>query len=72
MSFVLTTPNALVTAASDVGDIGSTLSAVNAAATAPGTRILAAADTSIDADHRAVFSACTGISAAERAVGRVS
>ncbi|BBX75370.1 hypothetical protein MSHI_32760 [Mycobacterium shinjukuense] len=42
MSFVIAAPEALITAASEVAAIGSAISAANAAAAVPTTRLLAA------------------------------
>ncbi|AKN16426.1 PE family protein [Mycobacterium haemophilum DSM 44634] len=56
MSFVLATPDALVTAASDLAGIGSTLNAANAAAAAPTTGILAAAADQVSTQIAALFS----------------
>jgi PE family len=49
MSFVLATPEALVTAASDLAGIGSTLGTANAAVAAPTTGVLAAAADQVSA-----------------------
>jgi PE family len=57
MSFMLAAPDALVTAASDVAGIGSSLSAAGAAAVAPTTGILAAAEDEISTQIAALFSA---------------
>ena len=57
MSFVSVVPEALGTAATDLASIGSTLNLANAAAAAPTTAILAAADDEVSAAIAAVFSA---------------
>ncbi|MGB8391973.1 PE family protein [Mycobacterium sp.] len=56
MSFVLATPEVLVTAAADLAGIGSTLSAANAAAAAPTTRVLAAASDQVSTQVAALLS----------------
>ncbi len=56
MSFMLAEPGALVAAASDVAGIGSTLSAVHAAAAAPTTGVLAAAADEVSTQIAALFS----------------
>jgi PE family len=56
MSFVLAAPAALVTAASDLAGIGSTLSTANAAAAAPTTSVPAAAADEVSAQVAALFS----------------
>jgi hypothetical protein len=56
VSYLLAAPDALVTAASDVAGIGSSLSAAGAAAVAPTTGILAAAEDEISAQVAALFS----------------
>lgn len=56
MSFILTTPEALVTAASDIAGIGSTINAANAAAAVPTTGILAAAADEVSTQIAALFS----------------
>jgi PE family len=43
MSFVIATPELVTAAATDLANIGSTLNAANAAATAATTRVIAAA-----------------------------
>ena len=57
MSFVVAVPDVLGTAATDLAAIGSTLSAANAAAAAPTTGALAAAEDEVSAAIAAVFSA---------------
>lgn len=56
MSFLLAAPEALVTAASDLAGIGSTLSTANAAAAAPTTAVAAAASDDVSAQIAAFFS----------------
>ncbi len=56
MSFLLAAPDALVAAASDVAGIGSSLTAVGAAAAAPTTGIVAAAEDEISTQIAALFS----------------
>jgi hypothetical protein len=57
MSFVMAVPEVLGTAATDLTNIGSALSAANAAAAAPTTGILAAAEDEVSAAIAALFSA---------------
>ncbi|ORW32527.1 hypothetical protein AWB91_11330 [Mycobacterium paraense] len=57
MSFVNVVPEALGTAAADLAGIGSTLEVAHAAAAAPTTGIVAAADDEVSAAIAAVFSA---------------
>ncbi len=56
MSFVVAAPDVLGTAAADLSNIGSTLGAANAAAAAPTTGVLAAAEDEVSAAIAAVFS----------------
>src|SRR5437764_11098333 len=56
MSFLLAAPEALVTAASDLAGIGSTLGAANAAVEAPTTGVVAAAADDVSAQVAAFFS----------------
>jgi hypothetical protein len=56
MSFMLAEPGALVSAASDVAGIGSTLSTAHAAAAAPTTGVLAAAADEVSTHIAALFS----------------
>ena len=57
MSFVVAVPEVLGTAATDLANIGSTLNAANAAAAAPTTGILAAAQDEVSAAIAELFSA---------------
>ncbi|WP_264960824.1 PE family protein, partial [Mycobacterium kiyosense] len=57
MSYLMTTPEALVAAASDVVGIGSTLQSANAAAALPTTSVLAAGADQVSAAMAALFSA---------------
>src|ERR1700739_1731009 len=57
MSFVIAAPEFLTAAATDLANIGSTLSAANAAAAVPTTGILAAAEDEVSAAIAALFSA---------------
>jgi hypothetical protein len=57
MSFVMAVPEVLGTAATDLARIGSSLSEANAAAVAPTTGILAAAEDEVSAAIAAGFSA---------------
>ena len=57
MSFVVAVPEALGTAATDLASLGSTLNAANAAAAAPTTGILAAAEDEVSAAIAELFSA---------------
>ncbi len=56
MSFVLAAPEALVSAASDLAGIGSTISTANAAAAPPTTGLVAAAADEVSAQVAALFS----------------
>ena len=56
MSFVIATPEFVTAAATDLANIGSTLSAANAAAAAPTTGVLAAAEDEVSAAIAALFS----------------
>ncbi|WP_276010745.1 PE family protein, partial [Mycobacterium bohemicum] len=56
MTFLTTTPDILATAATDLAGIGSTLDAAHAAAAAPTTAILAAAQDEVSTEIAAVFS----------------
>jgi hypothetical protein len=56
MSFLFAAPGELVTAASDLAGIGSTLSTANAAAAAPTTGVLASAADQVSAQVAALFS----------------
>lgn len=56
MSFVLAAPEELVTAASDLAGLGSTLTAAHAAAAAPTTGVLAAAADEVSTQIAALFS----------------
>ncbi|MDR3740164.1 MAG: PE family protein, partial [Terracidiphilus sp.] len=57
MSFVIAAPELVTAAATDLANIGSTISAANAAAAAPTTGMLAAAEDEVSAAIAAVFSA---------------
>ena len=57
MSLVIATPDVMAAAATDLADIGSTLSEASAAAAAPTTGVLAAAEDEVSAAIAAVFSA---------------
>jgi hypothetical protein len=57
MSFVIAKPEMIASAATDVASIGSTLTAANAAAAAPTTGIVVAAEDEVSAAIAAVFSA---------------
>jgi hypothetical protein len=57
MSYVIAAPEIMTSAATDLATIGSNLSAANAAAAAPTTGILAAAQDEVSAAIAAVFSA---------------
>jgi hypothetical protein len=57
MSFVIATPELVTAAATDLADIGSTLDAVESAAAAPTTGILAAAGDEVSGAIAAAFSA---------------
>ncbi|ORB86742.1 hypothetical protein B1987_26575, partial [Mycobacterium kansasii] len=57
MSFVISSPDALVVAAMDLADIGSTLGAANAVAAGATTDILAAAADEVSAGIAALFGA---------------
>ena len=57
MSFVITAPEMLGTAATDLAGLGSTLSAANASAAAQTTGVLAAAEDEVSAAIAALFSA---------------
>lgn len=73
MSYVLATPEMVAAAANNLAQIGSTLSAANAAALAPTTGVLAAgADEVIGSGGVAVFRARPGLSDTRHAGGRVS
>ncbi|MGB9308924.1 MAG: PE family protein, partial [Mycobacterium sp.] len=56
MSFLMTVPDALSSAATDLADIGSTLNHANTAAALPTTGILAAAEDEVSAAIAALFS----------------
>ncbi len=56
MSYVVLTPEMLSAAATDVAGIGSSLSAANAAATAPTTAVVAAAGDEVSAAIASLFS----------------
>lgn len=73
MSYVLATPEMVAAAANNLAQIGSTLSAANAAALAPTTGVLAAgADEVSAAVASLVFRARPGLSDTRHAGGRVS
>src|SRR6516165_3441243 len=57
MSYLVAVPDVLGTAATDLASLGSTISAANAAAAAPTTGVLAAAEDEVSAAIAAVFSA---------------
>src|ERR1700758_3011158 len=57
MSSLIAVPELITTAATDLSNIGSTLSAANAAAAPPTTGVLAAAEDEVSAAIAAVFSA---------------
>src|ERR1700741_2470089 len=57
MSTLIATPELITTAAKDLSNIGSTLSAAKAAAAAPTTGVLAAAEDEVSAAIAALFSA---------------
>ena len=57
MSFVITTPEMVAAAATDLAGVGSTLGAANAAAAGPTTAVLAAAQDEVSAGIAALFSA---------------
>ncbi len=57
MSFVIAAPEVMATAATDLANLGSTLSVANAAATAQTTRVLAAAEDEVSAAIAALISA---------------
>src|ERR1700758_1213667 len=57
MSSLIAVPELITTAATDLSNIGSTLSTANAAAAAPTTGVLAAAEDEVSAAIAAVFSA---------------
>src|ERR1700752_435659 len=57
MSYLVAAPEFLASAATDLSNIGSTLSAANAAAAAPTTGVLAAAEDEVSGVIAAVFSA---------------
>jgi hypothetical protein len=56
MSFLLTAPQELATAASDLAGLGSTISTANAAASAPTTQLLPAAADEVSTQIAALFS----------------
>ena len=56
MSFVIAAPDMVMAAATDLANIGSTISAANAAAAAPTTGVLAAAGDEVSAAIAALFS----------------
>ncbi|MGF2952712.1 PE family protein, partial [Mycobacterium sp. THU-M116] len=56
MSFVLAAPDALVSAASDLAGLGSTISTANAVAAPPTTGVLAAAADEVSTQIAALFS----------------
>jgi len=56
MSFVIAAPEMMTSAATDLAGIGSTLSAANAAAAAPTTGVVAAAEDEVSAAIAALFS----------------
>src|SRR6516162_9758223 len=57
MSFVIAAPELMTSAATDLSNIGSSVTAANAAAAAPTTGVLAAAEDEVSAAIAAVFSA---------------
>ncbi|MEK1165588.1 PE family protein, partial [Mycobacterium ulcerans] len=57
MSFVITAPEALTAAATDLASLGSTIGAANAAAVAPTTAVLAAGADEVSAAVAAMFDA---------------
>lgn len=73
MSYVLATPEMVAAAANNLAQIGSTLSAANAAALAPTTGVLAAGADEVSAAVASLFSrARPGLSDTRHAGGRVS
>jgi hypothetical protein len=56
MSFVIAAPEYVASAASDLASIGSTIGEANAAAVAPTTGVVAAAEDEVSAAIAAVFS----------------
>ena len=56
MSFVIAVPEFVASAATDLSNIGSTLTAANAVAAAPTTGVLAAAEDEVSAAIASVFS----------------
>ena len=56
MSFVITAPEMMVSAASDLAGIGSSLNAAHAAAVVPTTGVLAAAGDEVSAAIASLFS----------------
>ena len=56
MSFVIAAPEMVTSAATDLASIGSTISAANAAAAAPTTGVLAAAEDEVSAAIASLFS----------------
>ncbi|WP_425271207.1 PE family protein [Mycobacterium gastri] len=56
MSYLVAVPEVLSTAAADVADIGSSLTAANFAASAPTTAVVAAAGDEVSAAIAALFS----------------
>ena len=57
MSLVITTPDVMAAAATDLAGIGSTISAANAAAAAPTNWVLAAAEDEVSAAITSLFNA---------------
>src|SRR6516165_1079580 len=60
MAFLITTPDIIRAAATDLASIGSTMGAANAAAAAPTTGILVAAQDEVSTQIAAVFSQYAG------------
>ena len=72
MSFVTTQPEALSSAATALGGIGSSFSAQNAAVASPTTGVVPAAADGVGADRRAVRRARAAVSGRRRAGHRDS
>ena len=62
MSYLIATPELMTSAATDLSNIGSALSAANAAAATPTTAIVVAAEDEVSAAIAAVFSAAQAMS----------
>lgn len=72
MSYLVVVPELVAAAATDLANIGSSISAANAAAAAPTTALVAAGGDGIGGHSRVVRSACSGISSVECPGGDVS